>query len=299
MAMALTAPAAEGQAYDSKASVSSLSPSVELLLMAPVRHHLPHHHASSDCVERPPAAPAPEDATTPAYGGWLNVDDGSFNWAMLDAFVAGPEEARVPAPLPFVHHRHERRHIVSLLSAPSHEQQDEEVMARMRAILDEKLAEQAAKASQSKPHAAPETSEAAAAAAAAAASGQGRGWARGGRGGQPQSGNRRGKGRGNPGGDSGPSQTQMEREIAALEREEGQQDADAPGGGAGGEREKKLSEEARAHDLAQWEHIVRTALTLQKAAPHVHRCTSFPHARLVGVPLTRWLTDGWAYNPGS
>jgi len=58
----------------------------------------------------------------------------------------------------------------------------------------------------------------------------------------------------------------IQREIAELEAEES-----APKDGADPSREKKLSQEARAHDLKIWEDIVRTALLLQKAARPIHQ----------------------------
>lgn len=61
----------------------------------------------------------------------------------------------------------------------------------------------------------------------------------------------------------------VEREIAEMEAAEGkQQEGSAADAQA---RERKLSEEARAHDMLMFEEILRTSLLLQKAAMPIHQ----------------------------
>jgi hypothetical protein len=261
---------------------SSLSPPVEQLLVDPVRRHLlPEPAAAGTTTDQ-----TGDDETKKPHAEGTWIDDGSFNWAMLDAYVPTPEETLVLPP-PSTHHNLTTfiffvfvfvfvfffvvygAHVVG----PG--QSDDEVVARMRAILNHKLAEHAASSpspSSSSPGAPPtaaaiDTSSSSSSSSAEAAAGQGRGQPRPGGGGGR-------KGKGNAGGGGGSAETEAEREIARLEREEAPEGEAAGEGGAAGEREKKLSEEARTYDLAQWEHIVRTALLLQKAAPHVHQYVS-------------------------
>jgi DNA mismatch repair ATPase MutL len=137
----------------------------------------------------------------------------------------------------------------------------------MRAILNEKLAEQVAKqASSPSP-----TSSSSSSSSSPEHIGKGNGSGDRGQRQQQQAGKqqqqqqKKQQQQAQKKGKSGASaEAEIEREIAQLEREENEEQG-------GGEREKKLSEEARAYDLAQWEHIIRTALRLQKAAPSVHR----------------------------
>jgi len=77
-----------------------------------------------------------------------------------------------------------------------------------------------------------------------------------------------------PANSSSNAASEAEREIAELEREAGGGNASVDSSVGAAAREQKLSEGARKHDLAIFEHIIQTSLLLQKAAPPIHR--SFP-----------------------
>jgi hypothetical protein len=76
------------------ALTSSLSPPVQQLLVAPVRHLL----GAGDRTEEGDVVV--EQAAAKAQG-WVN-SDGSFDWAMLDAYVPTPEETQAHSPLALV-----------------------------------------------------------------------------------------------------------------------------------------------------------------------------------------------------